>query len=245
MSTRGRKLRGAVYILLALFLAVATVSFFLSWPSHENWLGRVGYHLSALVVQKTFGLASLGISFLLFIYGLRLWKVDLLPWWKTFWSVLFWMVWFSTVVAYFVGVVGKGSDTASNYAGVTGDFIAAQLYNLIRWGTLVVLLFIAVVFLVFVHKVRVKMPEIDLKRITSTLQSAPAEREEKTEKSSPESGKTSVEAEVYDNDDNEPFDEEELEEDSKEEAEKPETVTFTIDDEFARVNERAQRGGDP
>ena len=107
MSTRGRKLRGAVYVLLALFLAVATVSFFISWPSHDNWLGRVGYHLSALVVQKTFGIASLGLSFLLFIYGLRLWKVELLPWKKTLWSVLFWMVWVSTLVAYFVGVFGK------------------------------------------------------------------------------------------------------------------------------------------
>ncbi len=236
MSTRGQKLRGAIYVLLAVFLAVATVSFFISWPSHENWLGRVGYHLSALVVQKTFGLASLGISFLLFIYGLRLWKVNLLPWKKTFWSVVFWMVWFSTVVAYFVGVFGKGSDTAGNYAGVTGDFIAEQLYGLIRWGTLVVLLFIAVVFLVFVHKVHIKLPKIKLpeSRTDNQLTHSSVSKAD----TSPNLGE---EPEIHIGEELAGAGSHSDEEDSDEENE---TVTFSIDDEFERVNNRA-RGENP
>ena len=236
MSTRGQKLRGAIYVLLAVFLAVATVSFFISWPSHENWLGRVGYHLSALVVQKTFGLASLGIAFLLFIYGLRLWKVNLLPWKKTFWSVVFWMVWFSTVVAYFVGVFGKGSDAAGNYAGVTGDFIAEQLYGLIRWGTLVVLLFIAVVFLVFVHKVHIKLPKIKLpeSRTDNQLTHSSVSKAD----TSPNLGE---EPEIHIGEELAGAGSHSDEEDSDEENE---TVTFSIDDEFERVNNRA-RGENP
>jgi len=229
MSTRGRKLRGAVYVLLAAFLAVATVSFFVSWPSHENWLGSVGYHLSALVVQKTFGIASLGIAFLLFIYGLRLWKVELLPWKKTLWSVLFWMVWVSTLVAYFVGVFGKGSDTAGNYAGVTGDFIAEQLYSLVRWGTLVLLIFIAVVFLVFVHKVHIKIPKVNLPKIN-----LPQIVPDRDSDSSPKLGEVPDRAEECADPDNEQPDDDE-----------DETVTFTIDDEFERINRRAQDGQEP
>lgn len=231
VSARGRKLRGAVYVLLALFLAVATVSFFLSWPSHENWLGRVGFHLSRIVVQNTFGIASVGLAFLLFIYGLRLWKVELLPWKKTLWSVLFWMVWVSTLVAYFVGVFGKGNDTAGNFAGVTGDFIAEQLYSLIRWGTLVLLVFIAVVFLVFVHKVQIKVPNFHFS-IFNSQSPRPA-----SANSSPKLGEAPARAEECDQ-------EEEEEDEDEDEDVDSDPVTFTIDDDFERVNRRA-RGEDP
>jgi len=239
MSTRGRKLRGAVYVLLAVFLAVATVSFFVSWPSHENWLGRVGFHLSRLLVQNTFGLASFGLAFLLFIYGLRLWKVELLPWKKTLWSVLFWMVWVSTVVAYFVGLFGKGSDTAGNYAGVTGDFIAEQLYSLIRWGTLVFLIFIAVVFLVFVHKVKLpkvklpKLPSIDRANHSSLTHSSVSEASvDSTRSSTFGSPNLGEQPEIPIAEGEEPDEEEPDGED--------EIVTFSIDDEFERINRRAR-----
>ena len=87
-------------MLFAVFMAVAMISFFVKWPSHENVLGTVGYHLSALLVQNTFGIASFGFSFLLFLFGLHLWKVNPLPLKRTSWVTLFWMVWLSTVLGY-------------------------------------------------------------------------------------------------------------------------------------------------
>ncbi len=164
-SDRGRKLRGAIYIFLALFMAVAMVSFFVSSPySDANWLGKVGHHLSSFIVRSTFGFASFGFSLLLFVYGLRLWKVNLLPWSKTLWSTLFWMVWVSAVVGYIANFLLRDSGRVDDFAGVTGGFMAIQLHALVRWGTLVLLLFVAAVFLVFVHKVHIKLPKINFKR---------------------------------------------------------------------------------
>ncbi len=224
-SDRGRKLRGACYILLALFITIATLSYFVSWPSQSNWMGRLGYILANAIVQSTFGVASLGFSFLLFLYGLRLWKVNLLPWWRTFWVTIFWMLWISTVLGYLNGRIIK-SEAFSNYVGITGKFVSEQLYLLIRWGVVVLLLFAAVVVLIFIHRVRFKMPKmpevslpkVNLKdKITSIL---PKEKD--------------IEE-----------DEEEVEEAPEEKpapakAKEEEKVTFDIDDEFARINKKAQ-----
>ena len=167
MTQRCRRLRGACYILLAIFLLVATVSFFVCRPN-ENWLGRVGYKLAQIIVQNTFGIASVGFYFLLFLYGLRLWKVNPLPWKKTAWSTLFWMVWISSVLGYCAGVWAKGNYVVGNLCGVTGDFIASQLHSLIKWGALVLLAFLAVVFLIFVHKVRFRMPKVKMPKVDLT-----------------------------------------------------------------------------
>jgi S-DNA-T family DNA segregation ATPase FtsK/SpoIIIE len=234
-TQRCRRLRGACYILLSIFLLVATVSFFVCRPN-ENWLGKVGYKLAEIIVQNTFGITSIGLYFLLFLYGLRLWKVNPLPWWRTVWSTLFWMVWTSSVLGYCAGVWGKGNYVMGNLCGVTGDFIASQLYSLIKWGALVLFAFVAVVFLIFVHKVRFRMPKVDLPKVDLT----PAI----------DSVKSTVGG-LFSHE-NEEEDDEDEDEDKEEESETKETpvptpnpekekVTFTIDDEFARINNRAQQ----
>ena len=108
-TQRCRHLRGACYILFALFLVIAMISFFISWPSHQNWMGALGFHLSKLIIQNTFGIASFGFALIIFVYGMRLLGRNILPWYKTFWSTLFWMVWISSVLGYFFGRWGKGN----------------------------------------------------------------------------------------------------------------------------------------
>ena len=232
MTQRCRRLRGACYILLSIFLMVATISFFVCRPN-ENWLGKLGYKLAEIIVQNTFGIAAVGFYFLLFVFGLRLWKVYLLPWRKTLWSTLFWMVWLSSVLGYCAGVWGKGNYTMGNLCGVTGNFIASQLYMLIKWGALVLFAFLAIVFLIFVHKVRFKMPKMELPQVDlspavdsvkSTVQGIFSHNEEQ---STPEESPT-----------------------TEKPAEKPvekdaEPVTFSIDDEFSRINQRAQQSAQP
>ena len=229
-TQRCRRLRGACYILLSIFLLVATVSFFVCRPN-ENWLGKVGYKLAQIIVQNTFGIASIGFFFLLFLYGLRLWKVHLLPWRKTAWSTLFWMVWVSSVLGYCAGVWGKGNYVVGNLCGVTGDFIASQLYSLIKWGALVLFAFLAVVFLIFVHKVRFKMPKVELPKVDL----APAI----------DSVKSTVSG-IFDHPEEREEDEEDIGENKEEDLtpkveQKQEKVTFSIDDEFSRINQRAQQ----
>lgn len=232
MTQRCRRLRGACYILLSIFLMVATVSFFVCRPN-ENWLGKVGYKLAEIIVQNTFGIAAVGFYFLLFVFGLRLWKVYLLPWRKTLWATLFWMVWISSVLGYCAGVWGKGNYTMGNLCGVTGNFIASQLYMLIKWGALVLFAFLAIVFLIFVHKVRFKMPKVELPKVDLS----PAV----------DSVKSTVQGIFSHNEEQDHPEESPI---TEKPAEKPvekddEPVTFSIDDEFSRINQRAQQSAQP
>ena len=235
-TQRCRKLRGSCYIFLSLFLAVAMTSFFISWPSHANWLGAVGYRLSAFFIQYVFGIASFGFAFLLFVYGLRLWKKHILPWNKTLWSTLFWMVWLSSVIGYIFGRWGKGNINFGNYAGVTGTFIAEQCYHLIKWGTLVFFAFLAVVYLVFVHKMSIRAPKVNL-QLDSIKNLIP--KREMSEQPVAEQTTSKVEQD-FDVSTSTP--ETGTENATPPSVAKPETekITFSIDDEFSRVNQRAQ-----
>ena len=229
MTQRCRRLRGACYILLSIFLLVATVSFFVCRPN-ENWLGRVGYHLAQMIVQNTFGISSVGLYFMLFLYGLHLWKVTPLSLRKTFWVTLFWMVWLSSVLGYCAGVWAKGNYVVGNLCGVTGDFIASQLYSLIKWGALILFLFVAVVFLIFVHKVRFRMPKVSLPKVDLT----PAiDSVKETVSNMFDRGEETNDAE-------EETPQKEEEPPAPKSQPEPEKVTFAIDDEFSRINQRAQ-----
>lgn len=160
VSPQFAKLRGAVYVLFAVFLAMALASAFLTqFVPDSNWLGVLGFKLSAFFADKLFGIASLGIAFLFFIYGFRLWDRELLPWWKTMWCTLFWMVWLSTLLGY---IDGKWVRTFNfdHYAGV-GLTFAGLLDHAIKRFTLVLLAFVAVAFLVMVHKVKIDLPQRD------------------------------------------------------------------------------------
>ncbi|MBQ6069184.1 MAG: DNA translocase FtsK 4TM domain-containing protein [Bacteroidales bacterium] len=235
MTQRCRRLRGACYILLSIFLLGATISFFVCRPN-ENWLGKVGYKLSAIIIQNTFGIASLGLYFLLFLYGLHLWKANPLPLRKTTWATLFWMVWLSSVLGYCAGIWGKGNYVVGNLCGVTGDFIASQLYTLIKWGALVLFAFVAIVFLIFVHKVRFKMPKVKLPKVelSPAINNVKATVEGLFERNNEE--ETEEEENTPAPDKNE---------DTQSSEPTNEKVTFSIDDEFSRINQRAQAPSQP
>lgn len=230
-TQRCRRLRGSIYILLSLFLLVATVSFFIAWPCQENWMGKIGFYMAEFFVKNTFGIASVGLYFLLFLLGLKKWGSNPLPWWKTFGITMFWMFWISSVLGYCAGVWGKGNDTIDNLAGVTGNYVAYQLYLLIKWGALVLFVFLAVVMLVFVHKVNIKVPKVSLPAIDLKAKLASIVEDEHSEEEKDETSHEEVA-------------------DKKPEPVKPaqeqphplekEKVSFTIDDEFARINEKAQ-----
>ena len=231
-TERCHKLRGSCYMLIAVYLLVATISYFISWPSHENWMGTLGYKLSEIIIQQTFGIASVGLFFLLFLYGLKMWKVAPLPLRKTFWATLFWMVWISSVLGYIAGVWGKGNSALGNYAGLTGDFVASQLYSLIKWGALVLFVFLAVVVLIFVHRVKFTMPKVELPKVDLP--------------------KIDIKSHLHIDDDSDDDDEDDDEESAElqqtnKDTQKPlnkadeATVQTTIDDDFARINQRAQQ----
>lgn len=248
-SARCRKLRGACYVLLAVYLFFAIVSFFFSWPDNQsNWMGSAGYHLANFLVQNTFGAASVGLLFLLFLYGLRLWSKEPLAWWRTFWVTLFWIFWTSTFLGWFDGL---GPDSAENeffenFVGVTGQFANSALVSLIGTvATIVLLVFLAIVFLVFVHKVKLRMPKIKLpERKHREADDDEAEAAAPVAKAveRPVTPAPPADPPVEDAPEEETPDIEEVDlpEDVEEVPDEPEKVSFSIDDEFARINQRAQ-----
>ena len=64
--------RGAFYMLIAVFAFVAVISYLLAFigsgrEPQTNWCGTLGGWLARLLCSGSFGLASLGLCFLLFI----------------------------------------------------------------------------------------------------------------------------------------------------------------------------------
>ena len=246
-SKRFAHIRGAIYVLFAIFLLVSMLSYYTT-ASHGGWLGTVGDSVAEFFSGRLFGIGSLGFALLFFVYGMRLWDVMVLPWWKTFGSSLFWMLWISVTVGYICQHVGP-SGAFENYAGV-GLIFAQVLGRWIGWGTPVLLLFLAVLFLVLVHKMalpKVELPKIDLKNAAKSVEHELADVATDHSDDRPTAPSTPTDTPATPRV-NPSFDEEarrlfedhsNATEPADEENDSPE-VNFSIDDEFERVNARAR-----
>lgn len=242
-SIRGRRLRGSVYILFALFMAISIVSFFFTGMGQSpetygsNWLGSVGGAVAVFFVKRFFGFFSIGLAFLLFVYGFKLWGKAILPWNKALWSTLFWIFWASTFFGY-IAERWVENPNFDNIAGI-GVVFAAVLYPLLKWGVFVLLLFVAVVFLIFVHRIRFSMPDVNLPDLKSILpKRQPKEVADIADPITPNNAaKTPV---------NQPLVQDLTDHDDDDESlrtpdDDQQTVPFDIDDEFTRLVERVQQ----
>ncbi|MCR4817247.1 MAG: DNA translocase FtsK [Bacteroidales bacterium] len=286
--------RGAFYLLLAVFAFVAIISYVLSYvfggmePERAvNWCGTFGGWLASVLVSGTFGIASLGLCFLLFVYGLRLiaknkenkpekapkstlWRDDR-RFRKCLWSVVFWVLWLCTTIGWIANPESGSQDSlGSALSGVVGTEFARVLSGLLHIGLPILLLFLACLFLVMVHHVRIPFPE----RNEKPHESAEEDDNEEEEDDSNDDEKVGLFRRLFGclvrKDDDEEIDDEENEgaefepdshiddlmsgranqeedaspDDSQREEENT-TVTFSLDDEFERVNRRAGHGGEP
>lgn len=96
---RYKLLIGIFIVFFALYLTIAFVSFFFTWKSDqsfewgqvmsnanvvvENWGGKVGARFANLFIAKWFGLASFSLPFILFVIGMKMLNVRILPVRKT------------------------------------------------------------------------------------------------------------------------------------------------------------------
>ena len=250
-------IRGAVYVLFSIFLVIAMVGYY-STAGSGGWLGVAGHGVAEFFTTNLFGIGSLGFALLFFVYGMRLWDVVVLPWWKTFGSTLFWMLWISLTLGYIGGAwVRTGGFEA--YAGI-GVMLAEPLHQWLSWWTLVLLVFAAVLFLVLVHKMELpelKMPKLDLKKTMHDIEEELATVGTDHTDEAPAPAKPAVAAALKaepvadvpsgssDSADKADFDQEALKlfhqtSDAKEELPVDNEPAFDIDDEFARINARAQ-----
>ena len=254
-SKRFAHIRGALYVLFSIFLVIALVGYY-STAGSGGWLGVAGHGVAEFFTTNLFGIGSLGFALLFFVYGMRLWDVVVLPWWKTLGSTLFWMLWISLTLGY-IGGAWVHSGGFESYAGI-GVMLAQPLHRWLSWWTLVLLLFVAVVFLVLVHKMELpelKMPKVDLKKAMHDIEEElAAVGTDHTDEPQPEKTRAAAvplpqppapsdpaPATATDAD----FDAEAIKlfhRPSEAAADLPvdDEPAFNIDDEFARINARAQ-----
>ena len=241
-------MRGAFYMMFAAFLLVSLAGYYATGCVPEaNWLGRAGGAVANFFACNLFGIGSLGFTLLLFVYGMRLWDVVVLPWWKTLGSVAFWMFWLSVTLGY-IGVLSGAGTTYEPYAGI-GRILGEPLHGLLSWWTLVLLLFVAVLFLVFVHKMElpeIHLPKVDMKKAVEEL------RQAATEEAPLDKGRREEKAPFVDlneekrkEDEGAEFDEEAMslfhtpaETAQTAAEEQKEETPFDIDDEFVKLNEK-------
>jgi S-DNA-T family DNA segregation ATPase FtsK/SpoIIIE len=243
-------IRGALYVLFSIFLVIAMVGYY-STAGSGGWLGAAGHGVAEFFAVNLFGLGSLGFALLFFVYGMRLWDVVVMPWWKTFGSTLFWMLWLSLTLGYIGGAWVHRAGFES-YAGI-GLQMAEPLHRWLSWWTLVLLVFVAILFLVLVHKMElpeVKLPKVDLKKLAQEVEEELVDVATEHEKKPVAPVAAPVISPT-------PSDEKPAQVDFDEEAIKlfqqpaatnePTTddePAFSIDDEFARINQRAQASDD-
>ncbi len=249
--------------MFAAFLLVAMAGYYATGCGREtNWLGSLGGGVATFFACRLFGIGSMGFSLLFFVYGMRLWGTVVLPWWKTLGSTVFWMCWLSVTLGY-IGILSSADIAYEPFAGI-GLMFGVPLNELLSWWTLVLLAFVAVLFLVFVHKMElpeVHLPKVDLKKVTEDLKRVGSE-EESVEvggkmgvKEGTKGGEVvDLNAEQQREDQKMEFDEAALKlfqshatpeepeiteiPETLEPSEEQEEVVFDIDDEFAKLNEK-------
>ncbi|HHL52621.1 MAG TPA: DNA translocase FtsK [Flammeovirgaceae bacterium] len=133
--------------------SVQEVGLFQSGLEVENWM-KLGGALSAhYFIFEWFGLASFLIPPLLFIYGYRIvFRKSLVKLLPATVFVLFFLIWTSL----FLGdiVYSSTEPTALNFiSGGIGYDLAMRINSLVGWGTILVLLFSLIVFVIYFFNV--------------------------------------------------------------------------------------------
>ena len=265
-SQRFAHIRGSFYVLFAVFLVISMTAYYATGcDPHHHWLGYLGYGVAHFFATHLFGIGSIGFGLLFFVYGMRLWNVQVMPWWRTFGVTLFWMFWLSLTLGYIGGAWVKSASGFDHFAGI-GIQMAEPLHHLMRWWTLVVLIFVAVLFLVLVHHLEMpRMPKVNLKKTLHEIEEVMSEdgKQPRQQPSpSPLADTLPPALERADKEDEgADFDEEAMKlfhepahiEEDNDEDDDIETLTtvgtiekengevgFSIDDEFDRINSRAR-----
>ena len=115
----------------------------------ENWLGLVGAVVSYLWIYRWFGIASLLIPPLLFAAGVQLvFRRTLLPLYRAAVAVAFFLIWTSWLLGYWIYHQENLSEWGMLSGGV-GYELAIITDSLIGWGTLLVLAFALIVFVIY------------------------------------------------------------------------------------------------
>jgi S-DNA-T family DNA segregation ATPase FtsK/SpoIIIE len=119
----------------------------------ENWLGLIGAVTSHLFIYKWFGVASFLIVPILFLSGYKIvFKRELFPIVRLSQFSLFAMLWISFLLGYLVLIIQQ-EETLGFISGGIGYEIASLFDGLMGWGTLLLITFSLIVFVIYFFNV--------------------------------------------------------------------------------------------
>tara|TARA_Y100001972_G_scaffold129156_1_gene194637 strand:+ start:837 stop:3290 length:2454 start_codon:yes stop_codon:yes gene_type:complete len=156
---------GLFLLLASIFLAVSFISYLTAGKADQsvveamtetgikesgqqvkNWFGLIGAFTAHYFIFRWWGIMSLLIPPLLFLVGHRIiWKTRIVSLIKTFSFTLFYLLWVSISIGYFL----LNSDDVSELgflSGGVGFEMAIIIESLMGWGTVLFLVFMFIVF---------------------------------------------------------------------------------------------------
>jgi len=154
---------GSFFLLFSIFLSLACISYFFTWqvdqdklinssffdfiftqPNIEvqNWLGKFGAWMAHMLIYNLFGVTSIGICFLMFLFGFKiLFKKSLIAGGKAFSITMPFMLWGSIFLAFFSADIHMLGGTFGFYAN---NWLIQTLGTIGTIGLDIVLLYIIV-----------------------------------------------------------------------------------------------------
>ena len=151
-----KTISGSIILLTSIFIFISCISYLFTWkldqdallnvsffdyifnsniPAPENWLGKFGAWTAHLFIFGTFGIASVGLCFILFLVGLKiLFDLEILPIWRTTAITISYMTWGALTLGYF-------SNYVNFLGGTFGFYLSKWLVTTIgHFGTIALIL---------------------------------------------------------------------------------------------------------
>jgi S-DNA-T family DNA segregation ATPase FtsK/SpoIIIE len=171
MSPEGKLGLGLFFIILSLFLLIAFASYFFTGKADQshlniglggnsgnakeikNALGIAGAKVADLFIFRWFGIAAFLLVPILFFSGVKLaFNRSLVDINKHTWEMLFFMIWISCFLGYFVYLF-EAESSMSDLSGGIGFAISVYMQSLIGWPSIILLFLVLALFLIFFYKI--------------------------------------------------------------------------------------------
>lgn len=192
----------------------------------RNFLGVLGAVVSHIFVYRWFGLGALLLPLVPFVAG---WKMafgrEILPLSRATKEVIFFTLWVSVLMGYII-LMSNTENTLSFLSGGFGYLVNVSLFDWLKWGSVLPILFALFVFAVFFYDVRDRYESWQAKHAKPEIAADEAQDEtlvpeEPGEMAAPESTFVSVVHDTYDDEVLAPEEQPDSDPDTEQEAPHP------------------------
>lgn len=159
---------GSIMVALAIFLAIAYVSFFFTGGSDnsilsseniagnrrdiQNVLGLPGAWSAERLINGSFGVSSIALVILLMVFGLKLLNVTKTSGTKWFFHCAFWLLWTSVVLGFVQTIFGLNHwflQLGGSHGKVLADWMSSYVYTL---GMVLILLTVLIIYFIVIDR---------------------------------------------------------------------------------------------